>query len=132
MRNYEILIMIHPDQSEKVHSMIDQYKKIIANQKGKIYRLEDWGKRQLAYSINKLHKAHYVLMNIEVQSSVLQELEKNFRYDDAIIRNLILLMKKPISESSPMLKAKDERKEKIDELNHLSILNPADKINITL
>ncbi|CAL4325635.1 30S ribosomal protein S6 [Buchnera aphidicola (Eriosoma lanigerum)] len=125
MRHYEILIMVHPDQSEKVSSMIDQYKKIIYDQNGKIYRLEDWGRRQLAYSINKLHKAHYVLMNIFTNTIVIKELEKIFRLDDGIIRNIILLMKKAIIESSPMLKLKDkdEYKDKGNVIIHHKLAN---------
>ncbi|WP_422667444.1 30S ribosomal protein S6 [Buchnera aphidicola] len=112
MRHYEIIFMIHPDQSEKVPAIIDNYKKIIHDNSGIIHRIEDWGRRQLSYSIKKLHKAHYVLMNIEVLPSIIHQLEKDFRFNNAIIRNLIMYMKKAIVESSPMIKNKDEKKEK--------------------
>lgn len=109
MRHYEIVFMVHPDQSEQVPGMIDRYKGIIEGQNGTIHRLEDWGRRQLAYPIEKLHKAHYVLMNIEATAEVIDELENAFRFNDAVIRNMIMRKKHAESEVSPIAKAKEER-----------------------
>ena len=99
----------HPDQSEQVPAMIERYSNIIAQHKGKIHRLEDWGRRSLAYPINKVMKAHYVLMNIECDNAALNELSDAFRYNDAVIRNLVLRMKKAVTEPSPLLKEKEGR-----------------------
>lgn len=112
MRHYEIIFIVHPDYSDQVPSMIEKYKEIITKNNGTIYRLEDWGRRQLAYSINKLHKAHYILMNIEVDTGVINVLENDFRFNDAIIRNIIIHVKKSYSEPSPMMKLKEDKKEK--------------------
>ncbi|MCK9503656.1 MAG: 30S ribosomal protein S6 [Porticoccaceae bacterium] len=90
MRHYEIVFMVHPDQSEQVPGMIDRYSKLVEAGNGKIHRLEDWGRRHLAYPIQKIHKAHYVLMNIECGQDVLDELSSNFRYNDAVLRNLVI------------------------------------------
>jgi len=109
MRHYEILFMVHPDQSEQVPTMIERYKKLITEHKGAIHRLEDWGRRQLAYPIEKTHKAHYVLMNIECDKEALDELENVFRFNDAIIRNLITVQKEAVTESSPLTKVKEEK-----------------------
>lgn len=110
MRQYEIVFMVHPDQSEQVPAMIERYTASIKEAGGKIHRLEDWGRRQLAYPINKLHKAHYVLMNVEAPQHIIDEFETNFRYNDAILRNAIMRTKKPVTEPSPMVKAREERK----------------------
>ncbi|QGM81432.1 30S ribosomal protein S6 [Otariodibacter oris] len=110
MRHYEIVFMVHPDQSEQVPGMIERYTASVKEAGGQVHRLEDWGRRQLAYPINKLHKAHYVLMNVEAPQSVIDELETNFRYNDAVLRNLIVHTKNAVTEASPMAKAKDERK----------------------
>jgi small subunit ribosomal protein S6 len=104
MRHYEIVLIVHPDQSEQVPAMIERYKSIIAAQDGQIHRLEDWGRRQLAYPIQKLHKAHYVLMNIECSGEVLAELEHGFKFNDAVLRHLIIKMKKAVTTPSPMMK----------------------------
>ena len=104
MRHYEIVFIVHPDQSEQVPAMIDRYKSIITAQGGQIHRLEDWGRRQLAYPIQKLHKAHYVLMNIECNGDVLAELEHGFKFNDAVLRHLTIKMKKAITTPSPMMK----------------------------
>ena len=112
MRHYEIVFMVHPDQSEQVPGMIERYTGSITAVGGTIHRLEDWGRRQLAYPINKLHKAHYVLMNVEATQEVIDELETNFRYNDAVIRNLIMRTKHAVTEASPMAKAKEERRER--------------------
>ncbi|ELS0753873.1 30S ribosomal protein S6 [Vibrio vulnificus] len=109
MRHYEIVFMVHPDQSEQVAGMIERYTGSITEAGGKIHRLEDWGRRQLAYPINKLHKAHYVLMNVEADQAVIDELETAFRYNDAVLRNMIMRTKAAITEPSIMLKQKEER-----------------------
>lgn len=111
MRHYEIVFMVHPDQSEQVPGMIQRYTDLIDAAEGKIHRLEDWGRRQLAYPINKLHKAHYVLLNIEAPQSVIDELETAFRYNDVVIRNMIMRTKDAVTEASPMAAAKEDRRE---------------------
>ena len=108
MRHYEIVFLVHPDQSEQVNAMIERYRSIIETGKGAIHRLEDWGRRQLAYPINKIHKAHYVLMNIECDGETLAELESAFRFNDAVIRNLVMKRNSADTEASPMAKAKEE------------------------
>lgn len=110
MRHYEVVFMVHPDQSEQVPAMVERYRALIENQSGIIHRLEDWGRRQMAYPINKVHKAHYVLMNIECGSDTLKELESAFRFNDAVIRNLIMTQKRAMTEASPLAKS-DERDE---------------------
>ena len=104
MRHYEIVFIVHPDQSEQVPAMIERYKSIITTQGGQIHRLEDWGRRQLAYPIQKLHKAHYVLMNIECNGEALAELEHGFKFNDAVLRHLTIKMKKAVTTPSPMMK----------------------------
>jgi len=111
MRHYEIVFMVHPDQSEQVPGMIQRYTDLITAAEGKVHRLEDWGRRQLAYPINKLHKAHYVLLNVEAPQSAIDELETSFRYNDVVLRNLIMRTKDAVVEASPMATAKDERRE---------------------
>ncbi|PPI87816.1 30S ribosomal protein S6 [Candidatus Pantoea edessiphila] len=112
MRHYEIILMIHPDQSEKVTDIIEGYTSFIKKSKGKIHRLEDWRRRQLAYPINKLHKAHYILLNIEVSKETIKELENNFKFNDSIIRNIIIRVKNAINEPSCIMKIKDDRRNK--------------------
>lgn len=107
MRHYEIVFLVHPDQSEQVPAMIDRYKKLIGDAKGTIHRLEDWGRRQLAYQIQKIHKAHYVMMNIECDQATLDELENAFRFNDAVLRNLVIRRKAAISEPSPMAQTEE-------------------------
>ena len=109
MKHYEIIFLVHPDQSEQVPAMIERYQAVIEGKAGRIHRLEDWGRRQLAYSINKIHKAHYVLMNIECDIAVINELNGLFRFNDAVIRYLILSRKQAVAEPSPMAKTKDEK-----------------------
>ncbi|AIY63816.1 MULTISPECIES: 30S ribosomal protein S6 [Pseudoalteromonas] len=109
MRHYEIVFMVHPDQSEQVPGMIERYTGSITEAGGQIHRLEDWGRRQLAYPIEKLHKAHYVLMNVEAPTEVINELETSFRYNDAVLRNLVMRTKNAVTEASPL--AKEEKKE---------------------
>lgn len=108
MRHYEVVFLVHPDQSEQVPAMIDRYRSMIETDGGKIHRLEDWGRRQLAYPINKIHKAHYILMNIECDQAALAELTSAFKFNDAVIRNLVLSCKEAITEQSPIIKAKEE------------------------
>lgn len=110
MRHYEIVFLVHPDQSEQVPAMIERYSTIITNDGGNIHRVEDWGRRQLAYPINKIHKAHYVMMNVECSSTALDELNHGFRFNDAVIRNMVLKTKSAITEASIMMND-DETKE---------------------
>ena len=111
MRHYEIIFLVHPDQSEQVPSMIERYTATIEADGGVIHRLEDWGRRHLAYPINKIHKAHYVLMNIECSNVALDELDSNFRYNDAVIRNRVVRMKAPETGDSPV-KAAESREDR--------------------
>lgn len=110
MRHYEIVFLVHPDQSDQVPAMIDRYKSMISQGNGNVHRVEDWGRRQLAYPINKVHKAHYVLMNIECDNKTLDELNNIFTYNDAIIRNLVLQMKDAVTDASPMMQEKEKAK----------------------
>lgn len=103
MRHYEIVLLFHPDQSEQVPSMLERYEKIVKDAKGIVHRKEDWGRRQLAYQINKIHKAHYILLNIECDQAPLDELTTAFRYNDAVLRSFVLLRKRAISTPSPVL-----------------------------
>ncbi|GIX38059.1 MAG: 30S ribosomal protein S6 [Silanimonas sp.] len=109
MRHYEIVFMVHPDQSEQVPAMIERYKSLIETAGGRIHRLEDWGRRQLAYPINNLVKAHYALMNIECGQATLNELVELFRFNDAVLRHLVIARDEAITEQSPILKSKDEK-----------------------
>ena len=109
MRHYEVVFMVHPDQSEQVPAMVERYKALIEGSNGKIHRLEDWGRRQLAYPIENLVKAHYVLMNIECDQSVLNELTDSFRFNDAVLRNLVLSMDEAVTEQSLIMKHKDDK-----------------------
>ena len=109
MRHYEIVFLVHPDQSEQVRAMVDRYRSIIEADGGSIHRLEDWGRRQLAYPIDKVHKAHYVLMNIECNKPVLDELVSSFRFNDAVLRNLVMACREAVTEESAMAKAKEDK-----------------------
>lgn len=104
MRHYEIVFIVHPDQSEQVPAMIERYKSLITAQEGKVHRLEDWGRRQLAYPIQKMHKAHYVLMNVEVSTETLEEIEHAFKFNDAVLRHLTIKVDAAVTEASPMMK----------------------------
>lgn len=104
MRHYEIVFLVHPDQSEQVPAMVERYRGMLEESGGAVHRLEDWGRRQLAYPINKLHKAHYVLMNIECGADTLAELESIFRFNDAVIRSITIKMDKAVTEPSPLKK----------------------------
>lgn len=109
MRHYEIVFLVHPDQSEQVPAMVERYRGIIESNDGIIHRQEDWGRRQLAYPINKVYKAHYTLMNIECGQAAVDELTSAFKFNDAVIRHMVMTMKKPASGASPLIK-KDETK----------------------
>ncbi|HYA38648.1 MAG TPA: 30S ribosomal protein S6 [Candidatus Methylomirabilis sp.] len=109
MRHYEVVFLVHPDQSEQVPAMIERYRSMIESAQGKIHRLEDWGRRQLAYPLNKVHKAHYVLMNIECALETLRELESAFRFNDAVLRSLVISRKHPVTNPSPLAKENEEK-----------------------
>ena len=112
MRHYEVVFLVHPDQSEQVPAMIERYKALVENGGGKIHRLEDWGRRQLAYPIQNLVKAHYVLFNIEVEQAILAELTESFRFNDAVLRHLIMKRDEADTEMSIIMKSKDEKGDK--------------------
>ncbi len=112
MKHYEVVFLVHPDQSEQVPAMVERYRTMIEGAGGTIHRLEDWGRRQLAYPINKIHKAHYVLMNIEISAEILSELNSAFRFNDAVIRNLFFNRKKAFTEPSMLVKACEEENER--------------------
>ena len=109
MRHYEICFIVHPDQSEQVPAMVERYKGIVAARSGKVHRLEDWGRRQLSYPLAKVHKAHYVLMNIECDNETITELEHSFRFNDAVLRHLTVKMTKAVVDPSPMMKEEKSR-----------------------
>lgn len=112
MRHYEVVFLVHPDQSEQVPGMVERYTTAVTGSGGSVHRLEDWGRRQLAYPINKIHKAHYVLMNIECTDEALEELTTNFRFNDAVLRNLVVRMNEAVIEESPIMKAEKESRER--------------------
>lgn len=109
MRHYEIVFIVHPDQSEQVPAMIERYKTLVTSRNGQIHRLEDWGRRQMAYPIQKMHKAHYVLMNIECDGETLAELEHAFKFNDAVLRHLTIKQKAAVTAASPMMKEEKSR-----------------------
>ena len=109
MRHYEIVFIVHPDQSEQVPAMVERYKTLVSSHNGNIHRLEDWGRRQMAYPIQKVHKAHYVLMNIECDAETLAELEHAFKFNDAVLRHLTVKMKHAVTAPSPMMKEEKSR-----------------------
>ena len=109
MRHYEIIFIVHPDQSEQVPAMVERYRTLVTSKGGQIHRLEDWGRRQLAYPIQKIHKAHYVLMNIECDQEILDELEHAFRFNDAVLRHLTVKVRAAITEPSAMMKEEKSR-----------------------
>ena len=108
MRHYDIVFLVHPDQSEQVPAMIDRYREMVTTSDGLVHRVEDWGRRRLAYMINDVHKAHYVLFNIECSLEVLREIERNFKFNDSVLRHLIIRRKQAITEESALAKAKAE------------------------
>jgi small subunit ribosomal protein S6 len=109
MRHYEIVFIVHPDQSEQVSAMIERYRTLVTGGDGQVHRVEDWGRRQLAYPIQKVHKAHYVLMNVECNQAVLDELEHAFKFNDAVLRHLTVIMPKAVTEPSVMMKEEKSR-----------------------
>ncbi len=115
MRHYEIVFIVHPDQSEQVPAMVDRYRQMVTSRNGRIHRLEDWGRRQLAYPIQKVHKAHYVLMNIESDQETLNELEHAFKFNDAVLRHLTVQMTEAMTTPSPMMKEEKSRSIPTDE-----------------
>ena len=123
MRHYEIVLIVHPDQSEQVPAMVERYKTLVATRAGQIHRLEDWGRRQLAYPIQKLHKAHYILMNIECDDATLTELEHGFKFTDAVLRHLTIKTKSAVSAPSPMMK--DEKSKSLLEVREPAPLEAA-------
>lgn len=127
MRHYEIVFLAHPDQSEQVPAMIERYRAMIEKNGGAIHRLEDWGRRQMAYPIKKLHKAHYVMMNIECDNEALDALKHAFRYNDAILRNLILQRDSAITEVSAMLRSEEE-KERADRISDRAMMAEEEEI----
>ena len=127
MRHYEIVFLVHPDQSEQVGGMVERYTKLIEEEGGKVHRHEDWGRRQLAYSINDIHKAHYVLLNVECSSQVLAELEDSFRYNDAVLRNLIIRRDEAVTEQSEMLKAEEGRSERRERRERTETVDDTDE-----
>lgn len=112
MRHYEIVFLVHPDQSEQVNGMVERYTQMITKDGGSVTRLEDWGRRQLAYPINKIYKAHYVLMNVEASKEAMEELTTNFRYNDAVIRNLVITQDEAVTEESPIAKSEKESRDR--------------------
>jgi small subunit ribosomal protein S6 len=125
MRHYEVVFLVHPDQSEQVNAMIDRYRASIEADGGAIHRLEDWGRRQLAYPIQKLHKAHYVLMNIECSTSVLEELNSAFRFNDAVLRSVVISRKEAVTEPSLLAKRPEEKRER-DTSSDAAVETPAE------
>jgi small subunit ribosomal protein S6 len=109
MRHYEIVFLVHPDQSEQVPAMVERYRGIIEGASGTVHRLEDWGRRQLAFPIAKVHKAHYVMMNVECEGKALDELIDAFRFSDAVLRHLVIKMDRAVTEPSPMAKSSDDK-----------------------
>jgi small subunit ribosomal protein S6 len=114
MRHYEVVFLVHPDQSDQVPGMIDRYKALIERGNGKVHRLEDWGRRQLTFPVKKIHKAHYVLLNIEVNAATLEELSSAFRFNDAVLRNMIISRNEPVTEISKIYaeELRDQEKER--------------------
>ncbi|MDZ7748943.1 MAG: 30S ribosomal protein S6 [Halofilum sp. (in: g-proteobacteria)] len=112
MRHYEIVFLVHPDQSEQVPAMIERYRAIIEGAGGRIHRLEDWGRRQLAYSINRVHKAHYALLNVECDAEARDELVSAFRFNDAVLRHMVLSRQEAVTEASPLAKKEEKRDDK--------------------
>jgi small subunit ribosomal protein S6 len=115
VKHYEIVFLVHPDQSEQVSAMVERYRTMLEGHGGTIHRLEDWGRRQLAYPIAKIHKAHYVLMNIECPTEALEELQSAFRFNDAVLRNLVITRNEAVTEPSPMMSSKEREESRESE-----------------
>lgn len=134
MRHYEIVFMVHPDQSEQVPGMIERYTSAITNGGGQVHRLEDWGRRHLAYPINKIHKAHYILMNVECGQDVLDELNSNFRYNDAVIRSSVFSCQEAVTAESPIMKAEQAersgRRERTEERSEERPANESQEVAV--
>lgn len=128
MRHYEIVFLVHPDQSEQVPAMIERYQSIVTSNNGTIHRLEDWGRRLLAYPINKIHKAHYVLMNIECDAESLKQLTEGFRFNDAVIRNLVIKKDEAVTEPSHLIKSKDEEDAKPEPVAATPVAAPEEPV----
>lgn len=130
LRHYEIVFLVHPDQSEQVPQMVERYRGMIEGDGGHIHRLEDWGRRQLAYPIKKAHKAHYVLMNIECTGAALAELEDAFRFSDAVLRHLVLARAEAVTTPSPLARDENERRDRSDDVatETESETNPSDML----
>lgn len=109
MRHYEIVFLVHPDQSEQVPAMVERYKRMFEDENGRVHRFEDWGRRQLAYPIQKLHKAHYVLLNVEATQASIDELVQGFRFNDAVLRHMVIRTEGPVTETSPLAKEEDSK-----------------------
>ena len=117
MRHYEIVLLVHPDQSEQVPAMVDRYKGMISTGGGAVHRFEDWGRRQLTFPISKVHKAHYILLNVECDQKTLAELTGSFRFSDAVLRSLVVKMDEAVTEPSPMARAPDENARRHDDFD---------------
>jgi len=129
MRHYEIIFLVHPDQSENVGAMVERYRKHVEDTKGTVHRVEDWGRRQLAYPIEKIHKAHYVLMNIECDQVTIDEITNMFKFSDAVIRNLVIKMDRAVVEASPLAQSADDGESVEDEaLPSETEASPADTV----
>ncbi|MBR9828547.1 MAG: 30S ribosomal protein S6 [Oceanospirillales bacterium] len=128
MRHYEIVFLVHPNQSEQVPAMVERYKALIEGAEGQIHRLEDWGRRQLAYPINNAHKAHYIMMNVEATQEVMDELSSMFRYNDAVLRNMVIRCNEAVTEDSPIKAAesREERKPRREERSEQKQEQPAE------
>ncbi|MDO5051240.1 MAG: 30S ribosomal protein S6 [Moraxella equi] len=132
MRHYEVVLLVHPDQSNQVADMVTKYRSIVEENGGNNHRLEDWGRRQLAYPINKIHKAHYVLLNIECNDETLAQLEELFRYNDAILRSLVIRRDEAITEQSPLAKeAEDKRTRKANRRNDVRTQETESEDNVS-
>jgi small subunit ribosomal protein S6 len=127
MRHYEIVFLVHPNQSEQVSAMVERYTSLIEGAEGTVHRLEDWGRRHLAYSINKIHKAHYILMNVECSDTVLNELTTTFRYNDAVLRHMVIRTDEAVVEESFIMKAEKEGRERRTRRDDRSESAPAPK-----
>ena len=125
MRHYEIVFIVHPDQSEQVPAMVERYKGMVSNNGGNIHRLEDWGRRQLTYPIQKIHKAHYVMMNIECDQKTLDEIEDAFKFNDAVLRHLTVSMEEAVAGPSPMMREEKSRPAATDEARPAAPASPA-------
>lgn len=127
MRHFEIIFLVHPDQGDQVNAMIERYTKVVEDAKGVVHRVEDWGRRRLAYTINKLHKANYVLMNIEVGQEALQEIENLFRFNDAILRSLTLKKKVAVTEKSAMMASVEDERQRDAERDATRVVEEVEK-----